>query len=213
MLTIVRNSLIAVIASLIFLSVPLVFTSTDETVRNIALATVTAAAYVPLITVMWALFTKRPALLCNAVLTSPVMAAALYFAITGDAGLCCGFSGIIAATAALLTWLHVTRDERASERAELRSAREAEQKEQVRLNGIGTALTGVPSVWLLDALGVPENTTVRGLVVTVGDLPEGTEYALARAHRKGVKPDAVASFVAAGAFTEADADLLAGEVA
>lgn len=211
MLAIVRNSLIAVIASLIFLSLPLVFPATDETVRNVVLAVTITFVWTVLLTGVYAFFAGKPALFWTAWLTMALMAVVLVFAIKLDAGLYYGFVGVVAGAAALFTWLHVTREVRAVKRAERRSAREAEQKEQAQLDGIATALTDVPSVWLLDALGVPEKTSGRNLIATVADLPEGTAYALLRAYRKNLKADDVTPLIAAGSFTEADADRLAKE--
>nr|WP_017202683.1 hypothetical protein [Microbacterium barkeri] len=107
----------------------------------------------------------------------------------------------------------------AKEREEKRARRKAERvasgeaAAEKRRVVVKAALSDVPREWLLDVLSAAEDTRRAVLIDRTADLPEGTEYALVRAHRKGVKPDAVAPFVAAGAFTEADADLLAKEVA
>lgn len=70
-------------------------------------------------------------------------------------------------------------------------------------------LEKVDTVWLLDAFNAPESTSRAALVGMVTDLPDGTEHALVRAHRKGVKPGAVTPYLTAEEFTEADADRLA----
>lgn len=140
------------------------------------------------------------------------------FGLTGLAGTYFGYTmlslfivGITGFVSAACVDEQRAKEERALRRAEKVASGEAAA--EARQRSAEATLEGVEREWLLDLFPVPENTQRAALIRLVADLPEGTEYALVRAHRKGVNPDAVASFVAVGAFTEADADLLAGKVA
>jgi hypothetical protein len=110
----------------------------------------------------------------------------------------------------------VLADQRAAaERAKRRTRRGAMSaaEKEARKRTVASSLESVSSDWLIDTFAVPENTARNSVIDMVTDLDDGTEHALKRAHRKGVKADDVAPLIAAGSFTEADADRLAREVA
>lgn len=136
------------------------------------------------------------------------------FGLTGLAGTYLGYtvlSWLIVGATALVSAAHLhdqrEKEERALRRAEKVASGEAAA--EARQGRVKATLNDVPREWLLDLFPIPENTQRADLIRMVADLPEGAEFALVRAHRKGVKPSAVATLVEAGAFTEADADRLA----
>lgn len=224
---IVRNSLIAVIASLAFLAVPLVFPAADIAIREITRSVVwaplmvvaTAALVLAGHTVLCLFFSGEEARKADApvYLFVSALAAALGGVLLGivmtvslhETVRILGFAAYATLGAGFFTWLRVTRASRAVKRAE----REAAEMARVRAEAISARLAAVPGTWLIDAVGVAENTDSDTLMLTVAEMSDGTEFALVRAHRKGVKADDVAPLIAAGSFTEADADRLAREVA
>ena len=208
---VVRNSLIAYAFAMLLACMPLVFPQSEGFAQNVIGAVASMATGVALLgwfaAMLEALHEGEGFL---GFIASAVCAVVMVVNFSAPQFT---FLTVAVGVTAWLSWLRSTRDERAVKRAEWEREYEAEEQKKARRDSADTALTNVPDAWLLDLFPVPENTQRADLIRMVADLPEGTEYALARAHRKGVKPSAVATLVEAGALTEADADLLAGEVA
>lgn len=226
MLVIVRNSLVAAVASLVLLALPLIFPDTAEPIWHttmciLLLPAVGAAVGFALVAIS---AVPHPSQSVDEVMVGAlgVALAALVAvlplltfvsAVEHDLTRMLAFGAYVIGGVAFFSWLYETRAERAVKRAERESEEASREALSAQLDDIEAALHNVSDDWLTDALDAPENTDRENLVALVATLPDGIEHALKRAHRKGVKADDVAPLIASGSFTEADADRLAREVA